>query len=89
VAVILSRGIATPLGSQPGAVHHEHVTDTGHLKVAVDARKLIGQAMGILMERYSLDSDRAFEVLRRYSQDTNTKLHEVAQQLIDNRRPRV
>ena len=60
-----------------------------NLKVAIDARKLIGQAMGILMERYSLDSDRAFEVLRRYSQDTNTKLHEVAQQLIDNRRPRV
>jgi len=56
------------------------------LMVAVDARKLVGQAMGILMERYDLDSDRAFEVLRRYSQDTNTKLREVAQQLIDSRR---
>jgi GAF domain-containing protein len=60
------------------------------LKVAVDARKLIGQAMGILMERYDLDSDKAFQVLRRYSQDTNTKLRDVAQQLIDSRRlPRV
>jgi GAF domain-containing protein len=53
---------------------------------AVDARKLIGQAMGILMERYDLDSDRAFTVLRRYSQDTNTKLRDVAQQLIDTRK---
>ncbi|GAA3100262.1 GAF and ANTAR domain-containing protein [Kribbella aluminosa] len=57
-----------------------------HLKVAVDARKLVGQAMGILMERYNLNSEQAFQVLRRYSQDTNTKLREVAQQLIDSRR---
>jgi GAF domain-containing protein len=56
-----------------------------NLLVAVDARKLIGQAMGILMERYSLDSDRAFQVLRRYSQDRNVKLHAVAQSLIDSR----
>ncbi|MET9271489.1 GAF and ANTAR domain-containing protein [Kribbella sp. NPDC003557] len=57
-----------------------------HLSVAVDARKLVGQAMGILMERYNLSGDQAFQVLRRYSQDTNTKLREVAQQLINNRR---
>jgi AmiR/NasT family two-component response regulator len=42
--------------------------------------------MGILMERYNLNGDQAFQVLRRYSQDTNTKLREVAQQLIDSRR---
>ncbi len=56
-----------------------------HLAVAVDARKLVGQAMGILMERYGLDGDRAFQVLQRYSQQTNTKLRDVAQQLIDSR----
>jgi GAF domain-containing protein len=53
---------------------------------AVDARKLVGQAMGILMERFDLDGDRAFDVLRRYSQDSNTKLRDVAQQLIDTRK---
>ncbi|RZT27634.1 GAF domain-containing protein [Kribbella sp. VKM Ac-2569] len=53
---------------------------------AVDARKLVGQAMGILMERYGLDDDRAFAILKRYSQDTNTKLRDVAQQLIDTRK---
>ena len=41
--------------------------------------------MGILMERYNLNEDQAFAVLRRYSQDTNTKLHVIAQQLIDTR----
>jgi GAF domain-containing protein len=53
---------------------------------AVDARKLVGQAMGILMERYNVDGDRAFAILKRYSQDTNTKLRDVAQQLIDTRK---
>ncbi|MFI5728808.1 GAF and ANTAR domain-containing protein [Kribbella sp. NPDC051587] len=53
---------------------------------AVDARKLIGQAMGILMERYDLDGDRAFEVLKRYSQHNNRKLRDVAQELIDTRK---
>jgi GAF domain-containing protein len=56
------------------------------LAQAVDARKLVGQAMGILMERYTVDGDRAFAILKRYSQDTNTKLRDVAQQLIDTRR---
>ncbi|WP_152364463.1 GAF and ANTAR domain-containing protein [Microlunatus speluncae] len=52
---------------------------------AVDARKLVGQAMGILMERYNLDADRAFDVLARYSQHTNTKLRTVALGLIETR----
>ncbi|TCO51254.1 GAF domain-containing protein [Kribbella antiqua] len=56
------------------------------LAQAIDARKLVGQAMGILMERYDLDGDRAFEVLRRYSQQNNRKLRDVAQELIDTRR---
>ncbi|MEV0288672.1 MULTISPECIES: GAF and ANTAR domain-containing protein [unclassified Kribbella] len=56
------------------------------LAEAIDARKLIGQAMGILMERYGLDGDRAFEVLKRYSQQYNRKLRDVAQELIDTRR---
>ncbi|ADB30997.1 ANTAR domain protein with unknown sensor [Kribbella flavida DSM 17836] len=53
---------------------------------AVDARKLIGQAMGILMERFAVDADRAFAILRRYSQDNNVKLRTVAEELIRTRR---
>ncbi|MEU8223474.1 GAF and ANTAR domain-containing protein [Kribbella sp. NPDC048915] len=56
------------------------------LAQAVDARKLVGQAMGILMERFDLDADRAFAILKRYSQDSNTKLRDVAQQLIETRK---
>lgn len=56
------------------------------LTQAIDARKLIGQAQGILMERYDLDDRRAFAVLRRYSQDRNIKLNEVARLLVSTRR---
>jgi GAF domain-containing protein len=53
---------------------------------AIDARKLIGQAQGLLMERFDLDADQAFAVLRRYSQDNNVKLREVARLLVETRR---
>lgn len=55
------------------------------LQRAMDARKVIGIAMGILMERFSIDSDRAFTVLQRYSQTHNVKLRDVAQQVADRR----
>ncbi len=67
------------------AVAVQHARGEEHLRKAVDARNLVGQAQGILMERFDLDAERAFEVLRRYSQHHNTKLHLVAQQLIDSR----
>ncbi|GAA1589081.1 hypothetical protein GCM10009789_48420 [Kribbella sancticallisti] len=37
------------------------------------------------MERFDLTDEQAFAVLRRYSQDTNTKLRDVAQKLIATR----
>lgn len=52
----------------------------------VDARKQVGQAQGILMERFGIDADQAFGILRRYSQESNLKLREVAVQLTTNRR---
>lgn len=63
---------------------HAAQTEDG-LRLALDARKLIGQAQGILMERYDLDHDRAFNVLRRYAQRNNRKLRDVAEHLVANR----
>ena len=77
IAHILARHASVALAS---ARHEETMAQ------AVDARKLVGQAMGILMERFDIDGDRAFAVLKRYSQDSNTKLRDVAQQLIDTRK---
>ncbi|MDP9219910.1 MAG: GAF and ANTAR domain-containing protein [Actinomycetota bacterium] len=52
-----------------------------NLKRAVHSRNLIGQAQGILMERYGLSADKAFELLRRVSQNENVKLRDVAARL--------
>lgn len=55
------------------------------LNIALDSRNRIGQAQGILMERYDLDQDQAFAVLRRFSQDHNIKLRQVAESLVTAR----
>lgn len=52
------------------------------LTTGMSTRDVIGQAKGILMERYKLDADKAFRVLVRYSQERNLKLHDVALQLV-------
>ena len=50
---------------------------------ALATRNVIGQAVGIVMERYQVDSDRAFAFLVRLSQTRNTKLRTVATALVD------
>jgi len=59
--------------------------DAEGLRLALDTRKRIGQAQGILMERHGLGEDQAFAVLRRYSQDNNVKLRDLAQHLVDTK----
>lgn len=76
-ALIFARHASIALAN----AHQEH-----GLTIAIDARKVIGQAQGILMERFDIDADRSFEVLRRYSQHHNQKLHDVAGWVVDNRR---
>lgn len=53
------------------------------LRSALQNRLVIGAAQGILMERYGLSLDRSFEVLRRHSNESNIKLRDVAQGVVD------
>jgi hypothetical protein len=48
------------------------------LTAALTTREVIGQAIGIIIERYRLDPDRAFAFLVRISQTGNMRLHDVA-----------
>lgn len=50
---------------------------------ALASRDVIGQAKGILMERYDIDAIAAFELLTRLSQTSNIKLLDVAQRLVE------
>ena len=56
-----------------------------NLERAVGNRTIIGQATGILMERFDLTSDRAFGALTRLSQQQNVKLRQVARQIVETR----
>ena len=49
----------------------------------MQSRKVIGEATGILMQRYDMNEERAFAFLVRASSHTNIGLRAVAQALID------
>lgn len=55
------------------------------IEAALERRLVIGQAQGILMERLGLSAERAFAFLSRVSQQTNTKLCDVADELVQTR----
>ena len=54
---------------------------------ALSSRDTIGQAKGMIMERYGMDSTRAFEVLRKLSQDSNVPLLTIANDIVANAQP--
>lgn len=53
------------------------------LSEAITTRKAIGQAIGLVMERYQIDEDRAFQFLIRVSTTSNIKIRDLAQELIE------
>lgn len=53
-----------------------------NLAKAVGSRQAVGQAVGIIMERYQIDEARAFDFLVRSSQQANVKLREVAADVV-------
>ncbi len=57
----------------------------GELHEALGTRTTIGQAQGIIMHAFKINSDQAFGYMRRLSQDRNVKLFTVAQEVIANR----
>ena len=59
------------------------VREIDNLHQALRTRKVIGQAIGIVMERFGVTEDRAFAYLRRASSTRNVKLRVVAQHLVE------
>jgi len=73
--VLASHAAAAILASRQGE----------ELQSALSTRDRIGQAKGIIMERYGVDEVQAFEMLRKLSQDSNTRLADIAQRVIETR----
>ncbi|OBI72818.1 GAF and ANTAR domain-containing protein [Mycobacterium sp. E740] len=51
---------------------------------ALASRDTIGQAKGMLMERYGVDAVQAFDLLRKLSQDSNVPLIKIATEIVKN-----
>lgn len=53
-----------------------------NLRRALENSRIIGKALGIVMERYGVDDTTAFETLRRVSGQEQVKLSFVAERLV-------
>jgi AmiR/NasT family two-component response regulator len=52
----------------------------------MESRAVIEQAKGVLMGQRQCDAEEAFDILVKLSQQSNRKLREVAQALLDSAR---
>ena len=75
-------GIAAQAAVALGAIENHEAIQFGLVR-----RTVIGQATGIVMERYQLDQHQAFEVLRRISQESGRKVHDLAIDVVSGLRP--
>ncbi len=62
-----------------GRSRYEH-----QLNESVASRQAIGTAVGLIMERYRIPEDRAFQFLVRASSTGNVKLRTIAQEVVDS-----
>jgi GAF domain-containing protein len=77
-------GTLSLLFTHQSAMAIEYAQEIHNLQEAMRTRGTIGQAVGILMERYKLTDQRAFAFLTRLSQDTNTRLRLIAQKIVSD-----
>jgi signal transduction histidine kinase/DNA-binding response OmpR family regulator len=57
-------------------------TTVGQLRQALQSNRTTGTAVGIVMTRYELNAELAFQVLKRTSQQSNRKLHDIAAEVV-------
>lgn len=63
-------------------IYGSALTLTKQLTEAVKSREVIGEAMGILIERENVTQEQAFEMLKKASQQSNVKLREIAERVV-------
>ena len=76
-------GLLADLFRHQSAMAVAYAHEVQNLRDAVRTRQLVGQAVGVMMERYKLDEQRAFAFLARLSQNRNVKLRVIAQEVVD------
>jgi GAF domain-containing protein len=61
--------------------------DNEQFRAGLASRDIIGQAKGMIMERYRIDASQAFDLLTKLSQQQNIPLRKVAEELVEAERP--
>jgi len=74
--------IVAQLFAHQSAVALDYARELENLQEAVKTRQEIGRAIGIVMERFKLNEERAFAFLARLSQTRNIKLREIAAEVV-------
>lgn len=64
---------------------HNQATVNSQLQEALTSRVLIEQAKGVLAQRHGVPIDAAFTMLRRYARSTSSKLHDIADGIVNQR----
>ena len=70
-----------PGGTEPTTLQ-EALQRIENLQRALDTRGVIGQAHGIVMERYGLDEESAFALLTRLSSSLEVKVRDLSEQIV-------
>ncbi len=64
-------------------VAQEAADRESNLQIAVQSHRMVGQAIGILIERHRISPNEAFARLKSASQNRNLKLRELARRVIE------
>ena len=80
-AISAPRDLVEMFGAQAAMVI-DFSDSVEQLNEALRSRKVIGQALGLVMGQYTMNEDQAFAYVRRISQDRNIKLRDVCAQLL-------
>lgn len=75
-------GVLGDLFAHQSAMALDYAREVENLQAAVEARGVIGRAVGILMERFGLSDARAFGFLVRQSQQQNVKVRALAEDFL-------
>ena len=70
---------AQPTAAPPAETLRDEI---GHLQEAVKSQRDIGMAIGLLSARYGCSTEQAWRTILRVSQDSNTKVRNVARVLV-------
>jgi GAF domain-containing protein len=87
VGALADVGFLTGLFASHARTALAYATQIDNLSQAMLSRQRIGQAVGVIMERFQLPEERAFGYLTRLSQDRNIKVREIADQIVGGAEP--